>query len=72
MSDYVDTDRLDGDASYRDGYTDLSNEIAAGVPESWDDDGFEVVGYVREIERRLVAAGGSIERWPDPNGGRDG
>ncbi len=58
---YVDTDRLDNDASYRDGYTDLSNEICHGIPDSWDGTDFAVVDYVREIERRLIAAGGSIE-----------
>jgi hypothetical protein len=60
---YIDTDRLDSDASYRDGYTDLYSEICHGIPESWDSDSFVVVDYVREIERRLIVAGGSIERW---------
>jgi hypothetical protein len=40
----------------------------AGMPESWDDDAAAesiCVDYVREIERRLLALGGSLERCPE-------
>lgn len=61
----VDVDRLENDPAYRDGVTDLSNEILWGVPESWDGDGSVLIEYVETIERRLVERGGSLERWEE-------
>lgn len=63
-----DHQRFDDSADYRDGYTALFNDICMNVPESWDDDGFDVVAYVREIERRLLARGGSLECFVDEEG----
>jgi hypothetical protein len=61
----IDPGRWDSDASYRDGVDAVIAAIAHGMPESWDgDDSPEhvVFAYVREIERRLIALGGSLER----------
>lgn len=47
---------------------DLINKLMSGMPDSWDgDEAAEslVVSYVREIERRLMAAGGSLARHPE-------
>jgi hypothetical protein len=44
------------------------NDILSGTPDSWDsDDGAEsiAVAYVRELERRVIALGGSLERWTE-------
>lgn len=44
------------------------NELLSGAPESWDgDEAAEAiaVAYVRELERRVLATGGTLERWPD-------
>ena len=41
------------------------NEILRGAPESWDGDGSAesiALDYVREIERRLYALGGTLEK----------
>jgi hypothetical protein len=49
-------------------HDDLIEQLMSGIPESWDGDGSAesiVVEYMREIERRLVAARGSLERWPE-------
>jgi hypothetical protein len=51
---------------------DLVDEILSGVPESWDgDDGAEsiAINYVRTIEARLIALGGSTERYPEDGDG---
>ena len=48
-------------------HDDMIERLMSGMPQSWDgDDAAEhiCVEYVREIERRLVALGGSLERWP--------
>lgn len=45
---------------------DLIEQVCSGMPESWDDEASAdsiIVDYVREIERRLLAAGGSLEKW---------
>lgn len=42
-------------------------ELFLGMDESWDQDAAGeaiVLDYVRGLERRLVALGGSLERWP--------
>jgi hypothetical protein len=47
---------------------ELVERLMAGMPESWDDDAAAesiCVDYVREIERRLLALGGSLERCPE-------
>jgi hypothetical protein len=52
----------------QDGYDDWVNDLLKNAPESWDsDEGAEsiVTGYVRALERRVQALGGSLERWPD-------
>lgn len=49
-----------------DGYDDWVNDLMKNTPDSWDDDASAeqiVTGYVHEIERRLLALGGSLERW---------
>lgn len=49
-------------------HDDLIDMLMRDMPDSWDgDEGAEtlVVQYVREIERRLTAAGGSLERWTE-------
>jgi hypothetical protein len=46
-------------------------ELLRGMDESWDQDAAGeaiVLGYVRELERRVVALGGSLERWPSEAG----
>jgi hypothetical protein len=43
-------------------------ELFEGVDESWDgDEAAEsiAIDYVRELERRVVALGGSMERWAE-------
>lgn len=53
---------------YEELHEGLMRALVRGMPQSWDYDDAEeriVVDYVREIERRLVAAGGSLERNPD-------
>jgi hypothetical protein len=42
------------------------NKIMENIPDSWDGEEsgeWIVVEYVREIERRLLARGGTLERW---------
>ena len=56
------------DLDYQKPHDDLINDLMLQMPDSWDgDEAAEtlVVQYVREIERRLLAAGGSLERWPE-------
>jgi hypothetical protein len=48
-------------------HQDFVNEILLLAPDSWDDDAAAesiAVAYVRELERRVLALGGSLERWP--------
>lgn len=45
---------------------DAIDDILSGAPESWDcDEAAEsiAVDYVRELERRVLASGGTLERW---------
>lgn len=45
---------------------DLINRVMSGMPESWDGDSAPeslVVEYVRELERRVTALGGNLERY---------
>lgn len=48
---------------------DLIEELQRNIPQGWEaSEGSAesiVVDYVREIERRLIALGGSLERWPE-------
>jgi isocitrate dehydrogenase kinase/phosphatase len=50
-------------------HDDLIEELQRNIPQEWEaSEGSAesiVVEYVREIERRLVALGGSLERWPE-------
>lgn len=49
-------------------HTDFVNQILLATPDSWDDDAAAThiaVEYVRELERRVLAGGGSLERWLD-------
>jgi hypothetical protein len=42
--------------------------VQGGMPESWDDDAAAeslVIDYVRTLERRVLALGGSLERVPE-------
>lgn len=42
--------------------------VQGGMPESWDGDAAAeslIVDYVRELERRVLALGGSLERVPE-------
>lgn len=42
------------------------NEILLNAPDSWDDDEAAegiAVAYVRELEERVLALGGTLERW---------
>lgn len=42
------------------------NEILKNAPEDWDDDTSQdaiAIAYVHEIEDRLLARGGSLEKW---------
>lgn len=45
---------------------DFINKIMSGMPDSWDDDAAAehiVIEYVRALEKRVVDAGGTLERW---------
>jgi hypothetical protein len=49
-----------------DDQVELINRLMLNIPESWDGDesgDWIVEQYVREIERRLLAFGGSLEKW---------
>lgn len=49
-------------------YNVIIDEIMDGMPESWDGEdaaGAIVLAYIREIEQRLLALGGSLERCPE-------
>jgi hypothetical protein len=49
-------------------HDDLIEQLMRDMPDSWDgDESAEhlVVQYVRAIERRLIALGGSLERYPE-------
>jgi hypothetical protein len=49
-------------------HQEFVNDLLSDAPESWGDDvAAEAIAlaYVRELERRVVALGGSLERWPD-------
>lgn len=42
------------------------NEILKNAPEGWDNDTSQdaiAIEYVRELEERLLARGGSLEKW---------
>ena len=53
-------------AIYRD-HDDFVDLLQSGIPRSWESSEGSAesicVDYVREIERRLVARGGSLEQW---------
>lgn len=49
-------------------FDEFVNAIQIGIPESWDDDtsGESIcLDYIRTIERRIVALGGSLEKYPE-------
>jgi hypothetical protein len=44
------------------------DDLLLNTPDSWDgDEGAEYIAveYVRELERRVLKLGGTLERWPD-------
>jgi len=54
--------------SFHPDHQEFVNKILEQAPDSWDDDAAAdhiAVEYVRELERRVLAAGGTLERWPD-------
>jgi hypothetical protein len=57
------------DLDYQQLHDGLLNELMRNIPEEWEaSEGSPesiVVDYVREIERRLLALGGSLERHPE-------
>lgn len=59
------------DLDYQQLHDTLIEDLMRNIPEGWgSSEGSAesiVVDYVREIERRLLAAGGSLERWPEEN-----
>ncbi len=45
----------------------LVDDLMSNMPDDWDIDASPetiCVSYVRELEQRLIAAGGSLARWP--------
>ncbi len=49
-------------------HQEFVNKILSKAPESWDaDEAAEsiAVDYVQTLESRLIALGGSLERWPE-------
>lgn len=56
------------DLDYQKIHDDLIDELQRNIPHEWEaSEGSAesiVVDYVREIERRLLALGGSLDRWP--------
>lgn len=49
-------------------HQEFVNEILNGAPESWDDDAAAegiAIDYVRELERRVLALGGTLEKWEE-------
>lgn len=63
MERQVNRSVCDEDITTHDGFV---NTLLFGAPESWDgDDAAESIAlnYVAEIERRLLARGGSLERY---------
>jgi hypothetical protein len=57
------------DLDYQNVHDDLIEQLMRNISEDWgSSEGSAesiVVDYVREIERRLIAAGGSLERHPE-------
>lgn len=51
---------------------DFINDLLLNTPESWDGEGSVesvAVDYVRTLEDRVLALGGSLERWPNEESG---
>lgn len=49
------------------GYDDWVNDLMKNTPDSWDDDASAeqiVMAYLHELEHRVLALGGSLEKWP--------
>lgn len=49
-------------------HQEFVNQLLSNTPESWDgDEAAEWIAteYVRELERRVVALGGTLERWTE-------
>jgi len=57
------------DLDYQQLHDDLIEKLLLNIPEEWESSEGSaesiVVDYVREIERRLLALGGSLARWPE-------
>jgi isocitrate dehydrogenase kinase/phosphatase len=56
------------DLDYQKIHDDLIEQLQRNIPQEWEaSEGSAesiVIEYVREIERRLLALGGSLDRWP--------
>ena len=56
------------DIDYQKLHDDLIEELQLNIPEEWEaSEGTAesiVIEYMREIERRLLALGGSLAHWP--------
>ncbi len=56
------------DFDYQQAYDNLLDTLCRNIPEEWEaSEGSAesiVVEYVQEIEKRLLALGGSLDRWP--------
>jgi hypothetical protein len=56
-----------------DNYDDLIEQLQSNIPESWGASEGSAesicIDYMREIERRLIDLGGSLERWPEDEDG---
>jgi hypothetical protein len=59
------------DIDFQELHNGLIEELQRNIPQDWEaSEGSAesiVIDYVREIERRLLALGGSLERWPGEN-----
>ena len=57
------------DLDYQQLHDNLIDELQRNIPEEWEaSEGSAesiVIDYVREIERRLLALGGSLDRYPE-------
>lgn len=57
------------DLDYQQLHDDLIEKLTLNIPEEWESSEGSpesiCVDYLREIERRLLALGGSLARWPE-------
>jgi hypothetical protein len=61
------------DMDYQKLHDDLIEQLQRNIPQEWEaSEGSAesiVIDYVHEIERRLIALGGSLARWPEDTEG---